>query len=89
MRNQLEARVEAAEERARVAQAQLAANREAAAMESAQVAEQSNSLRRQAAEAERKLREEIVVVRAELKGARAGEAAAIAREEEVMSKASS
>ena len=87
LRNQLEARVEAAEERARVAQAQLAANREAAAMESAQVAEQSNSLRRQAAEAERKLREEIVVVRAELRGARAGEAAAIAREEEVMSKA--
>ena len=87
LRNQLEARVEAAEERARVAQAQLAANREAAAMESAQVAEQSNSLRRQAAEAERKLREEIVVVRAEIRGARAGEAAAIAREEEVMSKA--
>ena len=87
LRNQLEARVEAAEERARVAQAQLAANREAAAMESAQVAEQSNSLRRQAAEAERKLREEIAVVRAELRGARAGEAAAIAREEEVMSKA--
>jgi len=87
LRNQLEARVEAAEERARVAQAQLAANREAAAMESAQVAEQSNSLRRQAAEAERKLREEIAVVRAELRGARAGEAAAVAREEEVMSKA--
>ena len=87
LRNQLEARVEAAEERARVAQAQLAANREAAAMDTAQVAEQSNSLRRQAAEAERKLREEIAVVRAELRGARAGEAAAIAREEEVMSKA--
>ena len=87
LRNQLEARVEVAEERARVAQAQLAANREAAAMDTAQVAEQSNSLRRQAAEAERKLREEIAVVRAELRGARAGEAAAIAREEEVMSKA--
>ena len=87
MRNQLEARVEVAEERARVAQAQLAANREAANMESAQVAEQSNSLRRQAAAAERKLREEIAVMKADVRGAKAGEAAAIAREEEVMAKA--
>jgi len=87
LRNQLEARVEVAEERARVAQAQLAANREAANMESAQVAEQSNSLRRQAAAAERKLREEIAVMKADVRGAKAGEAAAIAREEEVMAKA--